>query len=518
MKGKTTIILTNVETGEQEIHEDENLITNALDKIININVAMNLALDSYVLPFATKALGGIMLFDGKLEEDPDNIHFPAEAHLVGYAGQSVNTSDSHRGSFNAIESGRTGTGFVSVWDFGTSQANGVIRAVARTSSHAGANPLFWYNAPTALYTTNGSPSADRSWYPIRYDGEYVYMLKGNSSTHVMRMARVRIPMLRMGVGDYSGVDRTLELVASWSTLLTTYTYYNNQADMENHRNGYTQYVYADDPNLYEDGHDGFIYCMGYGADRTYNDYYYGITYFTINYGDGSYDKSETTRIQMSGYYSSGSVNGLWFAKRFYGHVHKGTLYRMANNRKLIYRIPLDNPASYSAIRVFPDASQDYVMNLTMHMSHEGALYIPCQHYTETGTTVYNGIAYADGTIVLPEYAYYTANSRSSDTKYDSYDWTCDDDLTVWGYGGGQGESITRMWAANYLGTINNLASDIVKTPAQTMKIVYTLTDIDDEDEGEGDDGSGSDDPESGGEGEDEEGNGEGETGGGEDGG
>ena len=36
MKGKTKIILTNVETGEQEIHEDENLVTHAIDKIINL--------------------------------------------------------------------------------------------------------------------------------------------------------------------------------------------------------------------------------------------------------------------------------------------------------------------------------------------------------------------------------------------------------------------------------------------------------------------------------------------------
>jgi hypothetical protein len=40
----------------------------------------------------------------------------------------------------------------------------------------------------------------------------------------------------------------------------------------------------------------------------------------------------------------------------------------------------------------------------------------------------------------------------------------------------------RSWAANYLGTINNLSSPITKTAAQTMKIIYTLTDVDDEDE------------------------------------
>ena len=98
MKGSTKIILTIVETGEQEIHEDTNLITNALDKIINMELAMNYTPNEHLLPIATKALGGLMLFDGQLTEEVDNIHFPAEAHLVGYADQTVNTTDKYRGS------------------------------------------------------------------------------------------------------------------------------------------------------------------------------------------------------------------------------------------------------------------------------------------------------------------------------------------------------------------------------------------------------------------------------------
>ena len=495
MKGKTTIILKNVETGEERVYEDENLITNALDKLININVAMNLALNSYILPFATNALGGIMLFDAPLTEDPDNIHFPTEAHLVGYAGQNTNTTDKYRGSYNAIESGRTMTGFVSVWDFGTGQANGSIKAVARTSAHAGAAPLYQPNAPTYGHTGNGTPATDRGWYPIRYDGEYVYMLKGNSSTHVMRMARVRIPMLRMGAADYSDVGRSMELVASWSTLVTTYTYYDSAAKMEHDENPHDQYVYADDPRMYEDGHDGLIYCVAYGAySRSYHKYNHNLSYFTINYGDGSYDRSETHYIDGVGnYWCDYTSNYMYFAGRWCGHVHKGVLYRMSSNRKLIYKIPLDLPQSYTPIRVFPDTSNDYVEDLAYCAPHEGGVYIECYHYTTTGYNRLNGFLYPDGTVVLPEYSYMgTYNNHNGDYKYSGYFWTTDDDLTIWGYW--DSEQLTRMWAANYLGTINNLASEIVKTPAETMKVIYTLTDIDDEEtdtggDGEADDGA-----------------------------
>ena len=46
IKGHTKIILTNVETGEEEVHEDDNLVTNAIDKIINIEMSMNHAPDN----------------------------------------------------------------------------------------------------------------------------------------------------------------------------------------------------------------------------------------------------------------------------------------------------------------------------------------------------------------------------------------------------------------------------------------------------------------------------------------
>ena len=42
-----------------------------------------------------------------------------------------------------------------------------------------------------------------------------------------------------------------------------------------------------------------------------------------------------------------------------------------------------------------------------------------------------------------------------------------------------------MRHATYLGTINNLGTTITKTAAQTMKIIYTLIDVTEEDEQDG---------------------------------
>ena len=488
MKGHTKIILTNVETGEQEIREDDNLITNALDKIINIHMGINLAPnDQNLLPIATQALGGIMLFDGELTEDPDNIHFPTEAHLVGYASVDVNSNDTYRGSWNSVESGKTMTGYTSVWDFGTSQANGTIKSVARTNRWAGQNPLYWYRANGYWTTGNGTPASDRDWWPIRYDGEYVYALKGNSSTHVMRLARIKIPMLRFGVADYSGVARTYEVIASWSTEVTSYTYWDYA---DHYGTAHEQYCYADSPWFYEDGHDGYIYCMSYGARRPYHSYEYDITYFTINYGDGSYDKSEVHRLSTGlSYWTDQYQDELWKAGRWFGHVHQGVLYRLRSNRKIIDIIPLNNVAAYRSISIIQDSVSDYIENFDVSRPHNGGVYFEVYHYTSTSYNRLNGILYPDGIFILPPYSYQgTGNNHSSDYKYRDYGFTTDDDLTSWGRY--DGEQFTRLWEANYLGTINNLASAIVKTPAQTMKIVYTLTDIDEEDEGNGSSGSG----------------------------
>lgn len=488
LKGKTKIILTNVETGEQEIHEDENLVTTALDKIINIEMAMNHAPNDRILPIATNALGGIMLFDGELTEDVNNIHFPVEAHLVGYANQGTNTSDRYRGSYNSTESGKTEEGYVSVWDFGTHQANGVIRSLARTSNYGGQNPIVYNAGPSDVQTESGAPASDKNWCPIRYDGEYLYLLKGNTSSHVMRLARTRIPSLKFGVADYSNVARTYEVIASWNTLVTTYTYWSDAQ----HRYEYTREIYADYPEMYEDGHDGYIYCMFYGArGDSYRDYDYDITWFTIKYdGDeeNNYTKSETHQlVSGTSYYCDSTyyVN-MYYANRRWGHIYQGTLYRMSSDRKSFWKIPLDNVAGAVSTRVISAGVNDYIYDLRYFMSLKGAIWFMVYHYTESSYNYMGGVFYPDGYYVLNDVSYTGTNyyPESDSQKWNSLR-TCDDDLLMWRwYDNSSYTHLYRNWAPNYLGTINNLEQVVTKTAAQTMKIVYTLTDIDEAEEEE----------------------------------
>lgn len=117
--------------------EKDNLVTNAVQKLLLSGgwvQAQNSTINALWTPIRSKALGGLMLFDGTLTESADNTHFPSSAKLVAFAGQNSNSESSKGGSYNAEESVWTSNGFTSVWDFLTSQANGTIASLARTSA------------------------------------------------------------------------------------------------------------------------------------------------------------------------------------------------------------------------------------------------------------------------------------------------------------------------------------------------------------------------------------------------
>ena len=169
MKGKTIIELTNVNTGEVTTYEDENLITYGANKYINTGY---INYNSYrthmdMLPVSKKALGGILLFDNTLEEDPNNYNLPdpSVAKLVGHAGREVSTNpvDNTRGSFVNDESGPTENGYKSVWSFDTSQGNGNISSICLTNHIFGYLGLKNWGKSLSDFYTN-SPNVD---YPIR---------------------------------------------------------------------------------------------------------------------------------------------------------------------------------------------------------------------------------------------------------------------------------------------------------------------------------------------------------------
>ena len=147
LKGKTVIELTDVHTGQTEVYEDTNMVTEALMDIFNTNIKGMLhnntsfngsSGDAWMLPIKNNLMGGILLYQNQIDERTDNIYAPLSNPLIGYASDDANnTQDIRRGSRNLTESKAVDGGFKFVWDFATSQANGTISAICLSNVLAG---------------------------------------------------------------------------------------------------------------------------------------------------------------------------------------------------------------------------------------------------------------------------------------------------------------------------------------------------------------------------------------------
>lgn len=220
LKGKTTIELTDVNTGEVTTVEDENMITNALqyffnsnpmgtfvqlgntDRIVNYNEAF--------IPMCPKLLGGILLFPETLKEDKENILPNTNVMPMAYAANNANTyEDTKRGSMNLNESMPITNGYKFVWDFATSQGNGTIAAVALTSCYGGEaiyGSLYDDTSPFLLIKREGISGLD-SFIRLRYmdtvelDAENEILYSISYSTDGISIYKLKIPIHSIGLND-----------------------------------------------------------------------------------------------------------------------------------------------------------------------------------------------------------------------------------------------------------------------------------------------------------------------------
>lgn len=146
MKGHTKIELTNEETGEKKILEEDNMITKALELYLAAGgiggSTGNLLSDQAIMsqPAWQTLVGGLMLFGSRLEENANNVLPNAGIQMIGNGayGKVSNDEVTEMGSYNEKESGPQPDGSLKiVWDFTTSQANGTIHCACLSSVYGG---------------------------------------------------------------------------------------------------------------------------------------------------------------------------------------------------------------------------------------------------------------------------------------------------------------------------------------------------------------------------------------------
>lgn len=428
MHGHVRIDLHNVRTGSNERIEHDNLVTNAVKEILPYQFGSypnylysgnNDYLNSrHTFPIATQLLGGIMLFDGKLTEDAAHFYFPSEAHLIGFAGRSLDSSHSFMGSFNSLESGSNDRGYTSVWDFNTSQCNGDIAALALAHNWI-SNGVFT-SAELHGYNRLGDAYDDKT--QLQY-----YM---NNAEIRQR----RLPTTRFKLNDTlwnTNSDKLIEDKQNFNDVFKEYYATIGQHKWAPYYNGYyydnTQF--RDIAGWYW-GYDGFLYLMYHEMTRQ------GKTIYVQKFV--SSDHTFTV---------SGDPITITFESNMYLRTDKccisnGYLYIISyDNAREVIRVNLSNTVDQHTYTL------DKPAELINALPYGGAKVYYSGNYDANKAS---DILYPDG-----------ETRNFADKGFGAY--------SMWGCGG-------------WLGTICNLGTAIEKTSAQTMKITYTLTDVEETEE------------------------------------
>ena len=465
LKGKMTIELTDVNTGEVNVIKEENMVTNALANIfaplghlVNADIIYN----SYNSYFRT-LLGGLLLFDNNIEEDANQLYAPSNTNMVGCAVYNTqnNTTGKMRGGYNQAESefNNKQKYMKFVYDFTTSQANGTISCVCLTHQLGGYNG---YGSNDAVLNTGATLAISPYSGTLQYvhtsytggntgdkysgctvgttellflldldnDTAYYFKIKNANSISIVKR-RMYLKSVSVFENPYSqkALIEETELDALATALSTSYIAYNYDVN-EN-----CLYIFSS-ANYYININGTFQITRIQLSD-------WSIRQWTM---------TNTTNEQLS-------TNGMRFAFADNGFVYlKGY-----NSPYEIYKFEIGNSANVVKMKRNGVGSNDgfpmYAMN--------GRIY----YQTNSSNSSYRHIYILN---TETETILKTENFEVFNCYYmPCYTPVLNHPMLLYCSFGNYTTS-TFFIPANYLATINNLSEPVTKTADKTMKITYTI--------------------------------------------
>lgn len=475
LKGITKIELTNVKTGEVEILQETNMVTNAISDILNTDPMClkwggGVDFRENMLPVIGKLIGGIVLFEDTLNEVPDSYYAPGNNQIIGYSNMAVSSStDVLRGSMNQTESGALddGTGYRFVFDFANTQGNGKISAVALTSPHMGAcgygsavyndhayGSTYADAAKTSLvFPVMGEDFAEMgdqksaklgdliAWVDFQNDAAYALFSEGTKRISVYKF---KLPCNKFGLLSNKVIEapelyRTLETTVFRETTSTSYSTYNYYA--------------------FCDGGDGYIW--GFegtaNAEKTTTIRWIKISKEDWTFTEGSW--SVPISVYAGGKTMGGMSSGYSFDCETKSIVADGLAYFIGGNNKSIVIVNTENPTDITTLTSEKDLSprdsgvDSWLNTLGAAIRLSGAYIV--------NRKLYEGPQKQQN--YYPAGLCYTGrpNIKDGPVGYSFSDYSTS--IRV------------RMYLDNsYLATINNLQNPVQKTADKTMKITYIL--------------------------------------------
>lgn len=448
IKGKTIVELKDVKTGIVDKIEDSNMVTNALNDIVNslsYGWLVDKKIDSLdmIYPIVYKLLGGVVAFPSNIEENALNYYAPYNTDATCFASNVVNSgTETRRGSFNVNESGPVldefgkKIGYRFIWDFETSQANGDISCICLTHPRAGYN---WYgcddtdstNLVTLADAVISSAGADYYGLGKYLNGEFyideekcVYSIVKDdasfkiykfSNTFTNKIGMFDKPKYKMNPDEFIESYEFLYKIPGTSTFLQ-----NSES-----------YMFT---KLSEG--------MAIGISHSKNSLGSATVYWIkLNVKTGEYTEGTWT-IEAKLRDAKGNVV-----------VNGNYMYWIAANSMGIYKINIDNTTDVNIIQSYTELSDNIMMNTIPNGVIIG------KNFYVANDTIHICKGYDDYRNGNP--SIFMDNLMYEPSTYNK------GSLTI---------STNRyILAPQYLATINNLSSPVIKTPDKTMKITYVIT-------------------------------------------
>lgn len=482
IKGSSVIELTDVNTGRVQMFKDENLVTAAVPKALAFHLGLAEksssvanAAASDLLPVVPNAIGGILCFEDRLDENPGIFYAEPENKIVGCSSNnSHSTTSPIRGSMNAVESGpmEDGKGYRFVFDFSTSQGNGTISAIALTSKKGGVsgygdrvNPYSCADDVSAygidVTTSNYEQYIDvvtalMYAVSVRYDKNDLISIIP-LSTGDLKIVSVPFPTSKVdltGGSFYAG--STYRVLA---TVTPSGDFFSGTAGGTSKSSFYGSFF---------DGEDGYWWGFSYQGRSSKGPltvYWAKINQETFEITEGTWTLNNITARAYNSVSFKQSLSQQYWTGGNYIRSHcpltfgGGYLYMLNYNMDTVYKINRNNPTDITAIKIKAVSTTD-----------------------DSGRDrPYQRIRYIHGRVYLPT-GFIDADNMFTEAVIN---WSRSDGMQlpvtrkdqIYAFSFGQiynNLSVAPVLISPYLATINNLAKPVVKTADKTMKITYIL--------------------------------------------
>ena len=473
LKGKTTIELTDVNTGEKKTYEDHNMVTNFANYLFkNIGGLWKKEAfydsnsgyyDKSYYPYCTDMLGGLLLFDNEIDpKGGETIFAPTNANMIGCGAYNFTSTNNVRGSYNQSESyyNSNEKTMKYVYDFATNQANGTIKSVCLTSIQGGFGGYENPNNVRNDSSSNGQSSMFRNNYyttnfligesflfAMNIGKEELYYHNITSTTSIDIITRkANFYKKKIFSSPYSVTTKSTE----------TYTIDINSTS-------YTAGFYDEKHNtLHIVGHTNYIWNNGVTLKVSKID----LTTKTVE----NYTMTNDTGQDIMLFYSSSLEPKSWTTKAF---VYDNNFYFTACNSPYgIYRKDTTGVIETHKICDWSTSSSTSVFGF---IACNGRIFIVSGtdyfHPYETIVDVYNPdtdtlkISCMNGANLFDERYYYQC------TVIPCIDMN---DMVKYAVNRRSEFRTNFITLNNYLATINNLETPITKTNTNTMKVIYTI--------------------------------------------